>query len=269
MKNIIPFTYKNNEIRVTKDEAGLFWWVAKDVCDVLGIRTDTVNAVLDDDEFSNTNTIGIKMEGVNRGLTIINEPGLYSLILKSRKPEAKKFKRWITHEVLPQVRKTGKYEVPSVDLMGKEAKKSNMVHFSVSGLCQEADKFLGGKAALTALNYFTGMPVDDLMLELESKEENKSLPLPQSPNISTSVMEFVTSQCIISSDAEIAKTDLYSGYEDYCKERDIYNVGYDNFFRSLYQLTKVRNVRRRLGNKRIWSLIGIRVNNTHEIEVVS
>ncbi|SCY45347.1 BRO family, N-terminal domain [Desulfoluna spongiiphila] len=86
------------------------WWVAKDACDVLEIKNARSSlALLDDDE---KNSVHI-MDGTpgNPEKTVINEPGLYTLILKSRKPEAKAFKRWITHEVLPQIRKTGRYAV--------------------------------------------------------------------------------------------------------------------------------------------------------------
>lgn len=88
---------------------GEIWWVANDVCAVLGIKNvgDAVSR-LDDDEKRNdialTDSIGRRQFGL-----IVNEPGLYTLILRSGKPEAKKFKRWITHDVLPQIRKTGAY----------------------------------------------------------------------------------------------------------------------------------------------------------------
>jgi len=106
------FNFDDNAVRVVKEDGGELWWIAKDVCDVLEIRTDTVNAILELDEFSNTNTIGVRIDGVNRGLTVVNEPGLYNLIFRSRKPEAKKFKRWITHEVLPSIRQGGGYLTP-------------------------------------------------------------------------------------------------------------------------------------------------------------
>jgi prophage antirepressor-like protein len=111
MNHLQTFTFNAVAVRVIMqgDET---WWIAKDVCDVLGTRTDTVPVILDEDEFTKVdpNSIGV---GTNapHGITIINEPGLYSLILRSRKPEAKAFKRWVTHEVLPSIRKTGGYEV--------------------------------------------------------------------------------------------------------------------------------------------------------------
>ncbi|MGI6612787.1 MAG: BRO family protein [Saccharofermentanales bacterium] len=91
---------------LTKD--GDIWFVATDICDALDIK-NTTDAVkrLDDDERSRFN-LG------RQGMTnCINEYGLYNLILASRKPEAKIFKRWITHEVLPDIRKHGAYLTPA------------------------------------------------------------------------------------------------------------------------------------------------------------
>lgn len=91
---------------LTKD--GDIWFVATDICDALDIK-NTTDAVkrLDDDERSRFN-LG------RQGMTnCVNEYGLYNLILASRKPEAKTFKRWITHEVLPDIRKHGAYMTPA------------------------------------------------------------------------------------------------------------------------------------------------------------
>lgn len=87
------------------------WFVATDVCKALGIA-NSPHAVsrLEDDE---KNTIVLNDSIGNPEKTIVNEYGLYNLILTSRKPEAKKFKRWVTHEVLPSIRKTGGYQVES------------------------------------------------------------------------------------------------------------------------------------------------------------
>ena len=100
------FNYKGNNVRTLTKDCEI-WFVAKDVCDVLEIKNsrDAVSR-LDDDE---KNTV-VLTDGIgNPNKTIVNEPGLYTLILGSRKPEAKMFKRWITHEVLPSIRMNGMY----------------------------------------------------------------------------------------------------------------------------------------------------------------
>jgi len=98
------------EIRVVQGEDGEPWFVAGDVCKVLDIaNVGNALARLDDDEkgIRPMDTLG----GV-QSMGIVTEAGLYTLILRSKKPEAKKFKRWVTHEVLPAIRKTGSYAVP-------------------------------------------------------------------------------------------------------------------------------------------------------------
>lgn len=99
------FNYQDNQIRVIMLD-GQPWWVAKDVCDILNLSntTEAVRA-LDDDEKS---TLRISEGGPE--VNIINEAGLYSLIIRSNKPEAKLFKRWVTHEVIPQIRAIGSYQ---------------------------------------------------------------------------------------------------------------------------------------------------------------
>lgn len=102
------FNFNNATLRVLTDENGEPWFVAKDVCDVLELNNvSQALSRLDDDEKQNI----ILNDGISRNpnRAIVSESGLYSLILASRKPEACKFKRWITHEVLPQIRKTGGY----------------------------------------------------------------------------------------------------------------------------------------------------------------
>lgn len=87
------------------------WFVAADVCAALDLP-DTHKALgrLDDDEKGRNS---IPTLGGPQEMSIINESGLYNLVLGSRKPEAKRFKKWVTAEVLPAIRKTGRYEVPT------------------------------------------------------------------------------------------------------------------------------------------------------------
>lgn len=104
------FQFDHCPVRVVIDEAGEPWWVARDVCEVLGLTNSReALSALDEDE-KDTVRISDGTPG-NPNLATINEPGLYSLVLRSRKPEARRFKRWVTHEVLPSLRKTGSYEL--------------------------------------------------------------------------------------------------------------------------------------------------------------
>lgn len=108
---IQTFNFNNATLRTLTDKNGDPWFVAKDVCNILEVRTNNLRAILDADEISelsNDYSIDIAQNGGKPPL-IISEAGLYGLALKSRKPEAKEFKRWVTHEVLPSIRKHGIY----------------------------------------------------------------------------------------------------------------------------------------------------------------
>ena len=106
MKNIELFKFNNNEVRVVTQD-GEPWFVANDVANVLSLGNPRSSLALLDDDEKGVRTVDTP--GGDQNLTVVNEAGLYSLILRSRKPEAKQFKRWITHEVLPAIRKHGGY----------------------------------------------------------------------------------------------------------------------------------------------------------------
>lgn len=109
MNDLQIFVYSGEQLRTIQRDDGL-WWVLRDVCRVLNIaNSKNVSARLDDDE---KGVHLVDTPGGTQEMTIINEPGLYSVILRSDKPEAKAFKRWVTHDVLPSIRKTGAYGVP-------------------------------------------------------------------------------------------------------------------------------------------------------------
>ncbi len=104
---LIPFDFEGQQVRVVTDAQGEPWFVAADVLSTLTLDRKALER-LDADEkgVSSIHTLGGDQE-----MTIVNEPGLYGLVLGSRKPEAKRFKRWVTHEVLPAIRKTGSYSM--------------------------------------------------------------------------------------------------------------------------------------------------------------
>jgi prophage antirepressor-like protein len=107
--NILPFNFNNHEIRTLVNEKGDIWFIAKEITDVLSIKnpSDAI-ADLDSDELDSFKTIS---GGQTRSLKIISESGFYTLVMKSRKPVAKPFQKWVTKEVLPSIRKTGSYSL--------------------------------------------------------------------------------------------------------------------------------------------------------------
>lgn len=117
MSNITPFKFNSSTVRVITDDNGEPWFVAKEIAAVLGYSdAEAMTRKLDDDEKQNLQIVGFGP----RGVTVINEAGLYSCILTSQKEEAKPFKRWVTHDVLPSIRKTGRFEAGSPDISQAE-----------------------------------------------------------------------------------------------------------------------------------------------------
>src|SRR5690606_21010998 len=100
------FNFNGLDIRIIEKD-GQPWFVLKDVCEILGLRSPDVRQRLSDDVVS-THTVTDTLGRTNTA-TIINEDGLYDVILESRKPEARKFRKWVTSEVLPSIRKHGAY----------------------------------------------------------------------------------------------------------------------------------------------------------------
>ena len=111
--NEIVKLYKENPVRIIEKD-GEPWFVAKDVAVILGYRDSyTLVRRLDEDE---RGTRKVCTPSAEQEMTVINEAGLYNAILCSNKAEAKAFKRWVTHDVLPSIRKTGAYLAPNLPL---------------------------------------------------------------------------------------------------------------------------------------------------------
>ena len=111
MNGINLYKFGKASVRVA-DRNGEPWFIAADVCRVLGIENPRQAAAqLDDDERS---TVCFNDGGQPRKFNIISESGLYALIVRSNKPEARKFRKWVTSEVLPAIRKNGAYVSPDI-----------------------------------------------------------------------------------------------------------------------------------------------------------
>lgn len=111
--NLTTFDFNESPVRVLlRDEQP--WFVAADVCRVLEIvNSRNAIAALDEDEkITVANADGNPRVGIPHQMNLVSESGLYALVFKSRKPEAKRFRKWVTAEVLPAIRQTGRYEMP-------------------------------------------------------------------------------------------------------------------------------------------------------------
>lgn len=175
MNTLTLFKHEHfGQLRIINDETtGEPWFVAKDVCTVLELPNvgQALNA-LDEDEKSSIDPNIIKADvgfdammdaaGMNfraaipeagrggRHLALINEPGLYSLVLRSRKPEAKTFKRWVTHEILPSIRKHGAYMTPETLLRTMQDPRNLAVLFTKLAEEQEAHNLTKAELAEAA-----------------------------------------------------------------------------------------------------------------------
>lgn len=114
MSTIIPFQFETHALRVQVDDASQLWFNANDVCEALqlGNARQALESHVDADDVQKLDTIDSL--GRTQRANHVNESGLYALILGSTKDAAKRFKRWVTSEVLPSIRKTGAYATPAV-----------------------------------------------------------------------------------------------------------------------------------------------------------
>lgn len=138
---IQSFEFEGKEVRTLKinDEP---WFVGKDLATILGYSNtrDALNKHVDSED---KNTVAIR-DGITRGnpnQTIVNESGMFSLILSSNLPNAKKFKRWVTSEVLPTIRKTGSYHLPQTpeELLQLTMKATNHLDERVTNVEEDID----------------------------------------------------------------------------------------------------------------------------------
>jgi prophage antirepressor-like protein len=136
MTNLVKmFNFNNAEIRTVIDDTdNSVWFVAKDIADALDYsETSAMTRKLDDDE-----VMSAKLADMNMNSVFINESGLYSCILSSSKPSAKEFKRWVTHDVLPTIRKTGKYDISQSEYLQLRQENQELLEY-VSDLNQLCD----------------------------------------------------------------------------------------------------------------------------------
>ncbi|WP_279059476.1 phage antirepressor [Mobiluncus curtisii] len=109
-QDIARFEFDSQELRTVTGEDGEPWFVASDVAGILGYRdAGNLTRMIDEDD---KGTHNLSTPGGKQTVTTISEAGLYAAILKSRVPNAQPFRRWVTHEVLPTIRKTGMYATP-------------------------------------------------------------------------------------------------------------------------------------------------------------
>lgn len=174
MSTIIPFQFETHALRVQVDDASQPWFNANDVCEALqlGNARQALESHVDADDVQKLDTVDSL--GRTQRANHVNESGLYALILGSTKDAAKRFKRWVTSEVLPSIRKTGAYATPAV------AALSAPTQDRVSSLLLIGDavaKVPGVKAGiamaatLTCIQENTGLVIETLRRALPAANE--------------------------------------------------------------------------------------------------
>ena len=176
MSNLIPFEFESHALRVNMDAAGQPWFVASDVCVALSIGNSRM--ALDRLDADEKGVSSIDTPGGSQKMSVVNESGLYNLVLGSRKPEAKRFKRWVTHEVLPAIRKTGTYA--SAVSATSVATVPSVTHDRVNAILSIGEAIarvpgvkpgIAMAAVLTSIHENTGLALESLRKVLPAANE--------------------------------------------------------------------------------------------------
>lgn len=223
---VTPFCFGDSLVRVIRDENDNSWFVGKDIAGALGY-SDTDDAIRRHCKLSKLfkpgETPGLKCGP--RGMILIPEPDVYRLVAKSTLPAAEQFEVWIFEDVLPTIRKTGAYQMPGAGdprfMDDAGVRRSGNMYFPMAKLVESADKYLEGKAALKALNYFTGMPVDDLLEELDERKVSAGFcpgDLASNALAQQAVTKWVSEKCDVGGNYQEQAAVLYRAFCEWARE---------------------------------------------------
>jgi len=154
------FNFHNSPIRTITDPKGEIWFCGTDVCNILGYQNSR-KALQDHCKEAGVTKRYTPTTSGNQEITFINEPNLYRLIIKSRKPEAERFEAWVFEEVLPQIRKTGSYsqnthEIRPLEITLKVQMLDNLYYMAknASELCHQYRKMMNDIINTLNIEYF-------------------------------------------------------------------------------------------------------------------
>ena len=169
-QQLAPFDFEGRQVRIVKDAQGEPWFVAADVLSTISLDRKALERLDDDEKGVNS----IHTPGGVQEMTTVNEPGLYALVLGSRKAEAKRFKRWVTHEVLPAIRKTGSYAVPAVAALPAPTQDRVTSLLLIGEAVAKVPGVKAGiamAATLTCIHENTGLAIETLRRALPAANE--------------------------------------------------------------------------------------------------
>jgi prophage antirepressor-like protein len=176
MTNLVAFQFESQSITVITDEHGEVWFSANEVCGALGYSNprDAIANHVDDEDVAKRDTL---TPGGRQQQNHVNESGLYALIFGSTKDEAKRFKRWVTHDVLPAIRKTGGYTAPEAQAEAPSAITATKEFRALYGIARLVglDKNVAAISANQAVTKITGTNVLQLLGHTHLEAERQQL----------------------------------------------------------------------------------------------
>jgi prophage antirepressor-like protein len=217
------FGYGDQLVRVIERD-GTPWFVANDVCAVLEIKQPA--HALKRLEVDERATHTVDTPGGSQQINIVSESGVYALVFKSRLPEAKRFRKWVTSEVLPAIRKVGKFEIPANDAGPQPTMRQSEIPVPFLGTADEREQIrvavlmvrvcgdLYGKGAGRQMWQTLGFPVPSIDLETDQTESGG----PREGDVG----QFTAAAQIKPSTRDATHlTDLYRIYGDWCRAKNL------------------------------------------------
>lgn len=262
---VVEFSFEGHEVRTVIGEDGEPWFVAKDVCVVLELNnpTESIRGLDDDERSSLRISEGTSLNGGNPNMNIISESGLYTLIIRSNKPNAKKFRKWVTAEVLPTIRKTGSYAMPGFkpvpDPETLTPEKINEVGFATRAAANIVKGFgfwYDKKRARLMVNVMvreaTGIDV------LQKLDYCGLVALAGSAGeMEASVAGFVDQGCELAPHLSEAKKDFHLAYQKYCWRTKRIPLNEVSMARELQKINDIGSSRPRIAGVRVPYFTGI------------
>lgn len=261
-QSVVEFSFEGYAVRTVIGEDGEPWFVARDVCEILEHSNPTKAVMgLDDDELTLLK-VRAGSDGQIREMNGISESGLYTLIIRSNKPNAKKFRKWVTAEVLPSIRKTGSYAMsgfkrgPDPEKLTPE--KINEVGFATRAAANIVKGFgfwYDKKRARLMVNVLvkeaTGIDV------LQKLDYSGLVALGSTEEMEASVAGFVDQCCELAPQLSEVKKTFYLAYQKYCWRTKRITMNESSMARELHKMNDIGSSRPRIGGVRVHCFTGI------------
>lgn len=244
---VIPFCFESLTVRAIEID-GNPWFVAKDVCEVLDYKNprQAISTHLDDDER------GVQIMDTPSGdqeINIISESGLYTLIIRSNKPQAKPFRKWVTSEVLPAIRKTGGYQLRENDkrvFVNHNHKRGTDPHGIDIRYTMDLTKIAAHPtpAGLEIIERLTGIKLSDIEPKANSSQDS----------LANMFVTFTGAWCDIGEEYETSSLSLFRAFLSFCVA-----AGWHTGLPSVRRFLDVAAQHFKRGNGKVATLCGVRI----------